>query len=272
MMDRRGVTTSVLLGLGALAGAQANLLNVGKIVIDRYETAAWESNQRGPGAKITAHFEPNAAFASQTCCPREKLRWLQCLFANPGIPGVSPIPNRRIIDLRKDQNAPGHPNGKGDDLPFYDFTYPTLNDVQNNQNIKIDGSGVFMADVPRVAAGQTDLEASFTSLVVCIHEDQRLCVLGGFRWGFKINDRGVSTLTPWAEVRKDEVWGSRFNEFNTPMKEDFPGWGVLNQRSCCPESMIWMNTVPEPVSLLALGAGVFGLGLRNRKKGLRRAS
>lgn len=266
------MTIAGLAALAALSAAQG-MTNVGRIVIDQYKLV--DANfpiTVGPGARLIAHFEPNENFERQTCCKRENLRWIQTYFADPRVGGVSPpFPdqNRPIIDPRKDQRVPGAPTGKGDDLPFYDLTYPTFNDVDPNTNVLTNGSGVYYQDTPRVEPGQIreNVRVRLTTALVCV-EERRMCVLGGFRWGFDVKNPGPNTLLPIGRMSEAEVRNNPFTSFNTALRADFPSdpqWTMLGAYRC--GCMNWMNVegVPEPSSLLALGGMAIMVVRRKRR-------
>lgn len=267
LRTRYVVRLSACLLASACSFASAQLTNVGTITIDVNKARPWEIQNVGGGATTIAHFAPNAVFDQKACCPRENIRWIQTYFADPRVNGVSPFPNRTIIDPRKDQNVPGAPNNKGDDKPFYDLTYPTQDDAQNNTNLMQGGNGAYYQDTPRVAPGQTDVTVRLTTALVCFKNDDpmRLCMLGGFRWGFKVDSNHKVSLLPVDKMSEAEVRNNPFSSFNAALRQDFPGYSIVNQYKC--GCLVYFNVagVPEPGSALVLVCGVLSLLARQRR-------
>lgn len=244
-------------------GAQ---ISVGRIVVDKYEPLD-DNGLKGAGATFTVHYEFNGEVGKQDCFKKENVRWLQWLSVSDKSPPLTPIPNRPFIDPRKDQPTPGTPTGKGDDLPFYDFSYPTLKDSQDNTNILVNGSGPYLRDDPRSARGQEGIMFEFRTMMVAIMPDNFLMALGGFDWGFKVNAQGKSELMPVSGISGETICLGRFPAMNNAMKNDFPTWGgVGNGRSFCPDSQYYLNVVPEPATWVAgaIGLALFGSRRVNR--------
>jgi len=234
-------------------------------VIDKYELFEG-TNRKGPGINIITHYERDAAFARQDFFKLDKLRWLQLLSCSDDVGLLTPRPNRPFIDLRKGQLAPGHPNGEGDDLPFYDFSYPSLADARNNTNIKIDGSGTYLRDDPRAQIGQRSIRFDFQTLVVGIIEDQLLATIGGFSWGFDVAADGKLTAVPIEGLKDDVIALGRFDAMNTALRKDFTGWGLPSQKSYDKPDQYYfgLRVVPEPLSCALFAAGL-ALLVRSRR-------
>jgi hypothetical protein len=230
----------------------ADYVKVGQIVIDKLELAG--GGRKGPGANIIAHWALADSFKKQMLFAEPKLRWLQRLTVSDAVGGLTPRPNRPFIDPRQGQLTPGSPDGIGDDLPFYDFSYPSLDDATKNANIKIDGSGSYMRDDPRAQVGQTSIRFDFTTLVVGIQDDMRLTALGGFTWGFDVDRDAKHTLLPVQMLSAETIGLGRFINVNDSLRNDFPAWGMPSQKSYSANTQYYLDLriVPEPSTQLLL--------------------
>src|SRR5262245_43245988 len=128
-----GAMACALLACMSAAPAQAGFINVGSLVIDKFTDS---NNGKKAGADFTMHYQLNDEFDKQNCVTRDSLRWLQMIRLSKPIKfGDELTPDRPFIDPRKDQFTPGAPNDKGDDLPFYDLTYATADDVGKKDKV-----------------------------------------------------------------------------------------------------------------------------------------
>jgi hypothetical protein len=227
----------------------ADYQKVGKIVIDKRALAG--GGRKGPGADIIAHWELADTFKKQTLFEESKLRWLQRLSCSDAVGLLTPRLNRPFIDPRKGQLAPGHPDGEGDDLPFYDFSYPSLNDATKNENIKINGSGAYLRDDPRAQVGQTSIRFEFMTLVVGIQDDMQFTALGGFTWGFDVDRAAKHTLLPVEMISAETIALGRFTDVNDSLRNDFAAWGLPSQKSYSANTQYYLDLsmVPEPATL-----------------------
>ncbi len=254
--SRSSFTARSVLAIAALlclvSPGIADFINVGKIVVDKLELAG--GGRKGPGANIIAHWELNDAFKKQMLFKESNLRWLQRLTVSDAVGLLTPRPNRPFIDPRQGQLTPGSPDGVGDDLPFYDFSYPSLNDATKNENIKVNGSGPYMRDDPRAQVGQTSIRFDFTTLVVGIQDDMRLTALGGFTWGFDVDRDAKHTLLPVQMLSAEVIGLGRFTNVNDSLRNDFPAWGMPSQRSYSANTQYYLDltVVPEPSTQLLL--------------------
>lgn len=234
----------------------ADYQRVGKIVIDKRELAG--GGRKGPGADIIAHWELADSFKTQTLFEESKLRWLQRLTVSDAVGLLTPRPNRPFIDPRQGQLAPGHPDGVGDDLPFYDFSYPSLNDATKNENIKINGNGSYLRDDPRAQVGQRPIRFEFTTMVVGIQDDMRLAALGGFTWGFDVDRDAQHTLLPVQMISAETIGLGRFIGINDSLREDFAAWRMPSQKSYSANTQYYLDLsiVPEPATLCQFIVGI----------------
>jgi hypothetical protein len=246
--------------------AVADFQQVGKIVVDKFELAG--GGLKGPGANIIAHWELDDNFKKQTLFKESELRWLQLLSCSDKVAGLTPTPNRPFVDPRKGQLASGHPNGEGDDLPFYDFSFPTLNDATKNENVKINGSGPYLRDDPRALIGQTSINFSFMTLVVGIQADMRATALGAFTWGFDVDKDGKHTLALLETFPPANIGLGRFTTINEALQTDFGAWGLPTQRSYSADTQYYLGLtmVPEPASLCGFVVGIALVASRRRQK------
>jgi len=248
----------ILAGLLAVfaTSARADFVNVGSIVLDNYSDF---NNGQKAGANFTIHYELSDAFNQQDCIGRDSLRWIQLLRLNKTVmfgDTSTPDPNRPFIDPRKDQFVPGAPGDKGDDQPFYDLTYPTAADVGKNDKVIVNGSGAYLLDQPRIGLGARPFSFTAVTLLVSIHPDQQLYVLGGVRWGFGVADDVLGSVT----LRGPEyVAGNSalITPFNRALAQDFPGWVIKLPKDLCPDEQpaVSLRTTPVP----ALPAGVLAV-------------
>ena len=260
------IATLVCLASPGIAAVQ----KVGKIVIDNRELAGG-GGRVGPGADIIAHWELSADFKKQTLFEESKLRWLQRLSISDAVGVLTPRPNRPFVDPRKGQFTPGTPDGIGDDLPFYDFSYLSLNDATKNEKIKIDGSGPYLRDDPRAQVGQRPIRFDFTTLVVGIQDDMRMTALGGFTWGFDVDRAGEHTLLPVEMLSAELIGLGRFTSLNDSLREDFAAWGLPSQRSYSADTQYYLDLsmVPEPATLCHFVFGVVFVASRIRRRDAR---
>ncbi|MCE9619528.1 MAG: hypothetical protein K8R92_06435 [Planctomycetes bacterium] len=262
---------AIFIAMAIAGSAAAGYVNVGKIVVDKYELSSG-TRTKGPGANMIMHWETNAAFADQMCFTEPNLRWLQLLSCSDAVGGVTPRPNRPFIDLREGQIAPGHPDGVGDGLPFYDFSYPSLGDAQGNTNIKINGSGKYMRDDPRAQVGQYPINFSFITLVVGIMPDNQLAALGGVKWGFDVDKDGKHTLLTLEALSAETIALGRFTNFNQALKQDFKDWVLPSQKTFCPDTQYYFDLAPEPSSLGGFTAFLLSVARGRRRVGLAEAA
>lgn len=230
------------------AAADAALMNVGQIDLDRYMAM-------GNGVEITAHFTLNAAFNDQDCCREEDLRWIQRVSTTRRT-GFSPppedqVPPRPFIDPRQGQNIGG--GMMGDNLPFYDVTY-AMDPVTNPATPLIqNGSGRFIYDKPALNA-PTSRPNTFVAetLLVCLKPGtMMMAILGGFKWGFDINADG-SVVTPHPTMPLSDTMAIR-DAFNTALGLDFPGWSIISGAEAWPDMMpIGVTFIPAPGAALGL--------------------
>lgn len=266
--SRRGgfVRSVVLAGmvwvLSIATAAQAALMNVGQIDVDRYMAM-------GNGVEITAHFTTNAAFNDQTCCRAEDLRWIQRVSTTRRT-GFSPppadqVPPRPFIDPRNGQDIGG--GTMGDNLPFYDVTY-AMDPVTNPATPLVqNGSGRFIYDKPQLNAA-TSRPNTFCAetLLVCLKPGtMMMAILGGFSWGFDINADG-STVTPKATMALSDTMATR-DAFNTALGLDFPGWSIISGADAWPDLAMPLGVrfVPTPGAGLVAGFAVLSLTARRRR-------
>lgn len=246
--------------LSAAAGAQAALMNVGQIDLDRYMAM-------GNGVEITAHFTLNAAFNDQDCCRAEDLRWIQRVRTTRRT-GFSPppadeVPPRPFIDPRMGQNIG---DGVGDGLPFYDVTY-AMDPVTNPATPRLgNGSGRFIYDNPALNAPTSRPNSFFAeTLLVCLKPDtMMMAILGGFSWGFDINEDG-SMVTPHPTMALSDTMAIR-DAFNTALGHDFPGWSIISGADAWPDMMpIGVTFIPTPGALVLAAVGMIPLTARRRR-------
>lgn len=240
---------------------------VRELIVDKYQLYEG-GGTKGPGMNIVFHYETNAEFAKQDLFKAENLRWFQRLSCSDDVGLLTPRPNRPFIDLRKGQLAPGHPNGEGDDLPFYDFSYPTRKDADTNKNIKIDGSGVYMRDDPRAQQQQRSIRFEFETFVVGNIEDKLFSSIGGFKWGFDVDKDGKLTALKVEPFTDEYICLSKWDFQNTTLRKDFSDWAMPSQKSWGKDDQYYFGVsgVPEPGSLGALALGVLTSLQRRRNK------
>jgi hypothetical protein len=245
----------------ALAATSTFAATVGYINIDNYTPYTGATGADLSGVTITAHYNIPDPTALSDCCDPSDLRWMQLVTSSTGT-GFTPTPNRPFIDPRQGQNIGA---GVGDNLPYYDVTYPdnTLTGINN-------GVGPYIYDMPAVlnmrAVPGTPYTFVADSVLVCIYDSAtnpvQLIILGGFQWGFTITATnnvpgpGVtyqSTPMPIMQLGNNALRGA----FNTALAVDFPGYTVVNSAGTPCEDCVFLLT-PEPASswliLLALPA------------------
>ncbi|MDX2038283.1 MAG: hypothetical protein SFX72_16660 [Isosphaeraceae bacterium] len=239
--------------------AIAGPVNVGKIVIDKYDSVADKTGGVG-GVDIIAHYELNAEFAKFKACFEEKnLFWLQKVDSS-GETGFTPTPNRPFIDPRSDQP------GGFDALPWYDATFATLADANANTNRKF-GSGPFIMDTPRVLLERGPYSFKAETLLV-VEKDKMIAILGGFSWGFSIAaDDMTVTKHPIAAI--GDLAAAK-TSFNTALAKDFPGYEIKDFEKIWPEVLRQgtptVSLVPEPSTWVLGIASVAGLAPIARRR------
>src|SRR5262245_38909808 len=67
----------------------ADYQKVGTFVIDKRELAG-DDGRKGPGVDFMAHWELDKNFDKQSVFKKESLRWLQWLWVNDDVAGVTP--------------------------------------------------------------------------------------------------------------------------------------------------------------------------------------
>jgi hypothetical protein len=236
---------------------------VGNIVVDTYtpyQTGATATDQSG--VTLTAHYDITDPMGLANCCASGNLRWLQLVNSSTAT-GFTPTPNRPFIDPRQGQNG-------GDNLPYYDFTYPTSALTTANN-----GVGPYIFDKPAVNNNRavTGTPYSFTAdtVLVCIYDSSgnpiKLTILGGFEWGFTIaSDGGMPAsyavaarpITPLADGL------ALRNSFNTALALDFPGYTVVPCAGTTCDGVTFA-LVPEPSTWLFSGVAIVFLLRRSRR-------
>ena len=260
----------ILAGLFAVLttiSARADFVNVGSITVDTFSD--FNNGQRA-GANFTIHYTLNDAFKMQDCVTRDSLRWIQMLRLSKTVmfgDSSTPDPNRPFIDPRQGQFVPGAPGNKGDDLPFYDLTYPTAATVGQNDKVIVNGSGVYMLDQPRIGLGARPFSFTAVTLLVSIHPNQQLYVLGGVRWGFDVAGDFLGSVT----LRGPEyVAGNSalITPFNRALAQDFPGWEIKLPKDLCPDVQpaVDLRTTPVPAPPAGVLVAVGGLVLIARRQ------
>ncbi len=103
----------------------------------------YEADQAQGGVDIQAEYDP-ADF--EDVCPPENIRWLQRILLKDDMGNqkndVPGYPSGNFIDPQ-----PNQPGGPFDNDPWYDFTYNTAADRNNNVN-RQNGAGPFFIDTP----------------------------------------------------------------------------------------------------------------------------
>jgi len=245
--------------------ARAAMINVGSIVIDKYEP--FKNGGLG-GVHIQLHFAPNANFANQTHVT--DVRWLQRVDSSKAT-GFTPNPNRPFIDPRAGQIP------EADNLPFYEFTYNNAADRASGANRVANGSGRFYTDSPRVLLNRSPYTFSGETLLVGIEGDianKKLAILGGVAWSFTF-----AGAVPGVTVTASNVTALADNNalrgnFNTALGLDFPGWTLIPPAQWDDQVTITGGTttgssIPEPSAMilsLSAIAGVLVLGRRRLAK------
>jgi hypothetical protein len=182
------------------------------------------------------------------------LRWLQLVTSSTAT-GFTPTPNRPFIDPRIGQVA------GTDNLPFYDFTYPTSALVGQNS-----GVGPYIFDMPAVLNSRAVVGTPYSfladTLLVCLYDDnsnpKQLIVLGGFEWGFTITATnpgptytsstiGINGLPDTAQLRA---------KFNTALGLDYPGYQLVDPTGTPCENCTF-QVIPEPSPLYLFSGGLF---------------
>ncbi|MGE3818397.1 MAG: hypothetical protein AB7I30_03105 [Isosphaeraceae bacterium] len=238
--------------------ASADPINVGNILIDKYEGA--KTATQG-GINLIAHYTLNAAFGQfSDCFTAADVRWLQRVTSSAPT-GFTPDPNRPFIDPRV-----GQAGGPFDNLPWYDFTYNTLANLNTDTN-RQNGAGPWYTDNPRVNLNRGPY-TFFAETLVVVQKNQMISILGGFSWGFSIGaDQMTVTSLPITPLQDNA--GLRAS-FNAALGVDYPGYTIKDFGDIWPNlpGTPTINTIPEPhvLQLAALGGGLLLLTRLRRAK------
>lgn len=217
--------------------------NVGSITVDKNDplnVTVNPGNLSAKGVNFLAHFDLTSAFDEQDCCKSSDLRWLQRAKTSKPLPGFT---KTDFIDPNAGQNLGGGRTGDG--LPFYDQSYSTLNDANNNQNRKANGSGKYAKDQPFNLVSEAPFSFDADLLLVCVH-DKQMAILGGVHWGYKLDASGG--VTPNAPTALTDTKSLR-DALNTDLNKDFPGFSFVSaEQFCIPlPSAAWMILLAVPL-------------------------
>jgi len=269
---RRGWLTALALPLLVtwllLADVSSFANPVGNISLDKYVAAPGDPNS---GIGMVAHYSITDPKGLANCCDPKNLRWMQLVSSNAP-QSYTPNPNRPFIDPRNGQKTA---DGKftGDNLPFYDGTYPR-DPLKFSDSANL-GVGPYIYDVPTSSNASAKVGAPYTftaeTILVCITKPNgkpaELTILGGFQWGFKItrtddkkHHKTTYTTTPLTPAALSDS-AALEGQFNTALNLDFPGYKLVPCKDTGCGDTTFNLVSPEPSTLLMFATGMTGVSL-----------
>lgn len=239
------VLAALVLVLVVSASAHAGTLilggvNVGSITVDDNTTT--KTATLG-GLNFIAHYTTNAAFTADTHVSVSDLHWIQRATSNKATV-FTPVPNRPFIDPRVGQGIGGP---TPDNLPWYEFTGPSLTDFSIR-----DGTGAFIGDGAAAPLNLATAAMSYTfvveSLLVGVFKGMKsMGILGGVRWGYTISVVGGKPIVTALGTTMLSDSAALRAGFNTALNLDYKGWFIQDN------STLWPVPLPTPALLVACG-------------------
>lgn len=232
-----------LLGALAILATMAEPARADLINITQYDV-----NQAGGGLNIQANYDLTG---SGITCDPANIRWIQRILLKDGngnqkdnVPGY---PSGNFIDPQ-----PGQPGGPWDTLPWYDVTYNTADDRDNDVN-RQNGAGAYFNDSPNGWGPFGPMSFNATTAIVCINSANcTFQILGGFTWGFSVAaDQTITAIPTVIGLMNDAATRKLFNDALDLGPASFSKW----------------QAVPEPSSVLLISVGLAGMRLVRRRRG-----
>jgi hypothetical protein len=261
------VTWLLLTAVASFANA------VGIISLDQYVAKDGSPNS---GLRMVAHYSITDTKGLANCCDPRNLRWMQLVSSSAPVSDFTPNPNRPFIDPRKGQKGG---NQVGDNLPYYDGTYPRdPNKYNDSTNL---GVGPYIFDQPQVQNTEAKSGSPYTftaeTILVCITrpvgKPAELTILGGFQWGFRItrtddkkHHKTTYTTTPLTPTGLADS-AAMETQFNTALNLDFPGYKLVPCKDTGCGDSTFNFVSPEPSTLLIFATGMAGASLLLPKLG-----
>jgi hypothetical protein len=263
-------------------------INVGSITVRDGYPKKIEGATLG-GENMSAIFNVDL---SQTCLKGYTVHWIQLAtitpiglgpvlpptFVGPPAPnlGRPTFPNaKQFIDPIPGQDIGGLAN----DTPFYDVTYNNIADIgmrakrqtDGTGRIFVDGAGLFWTTVAQVKPMPVT-ETFQTILVATDGNSKSLLELGGFTWGFTLNQNKTTDLSPVTALTYAQLnsgWAAALNNTSSASLAYFTGY-TLSQAICDGNPLVVTFSIPEPSTIVMALLGIPGVivvtsGYRRRR-------